>query len=1110
MTIELLKKQLSPILFDHNPGPFGKLIYEKDKYYGFSFLDVLTQQGGRRANFYLTVRNITQTALALVVGNYISKMPSKGNLLTPVTYTAAVVHLYLISREFDFALTFPTCAATLLSAWKIVRLDASILDKNYIKFSLPFVFLISQMFWYKLAYPLIREDIKGEEWIEILASKKVKKGRLGIQANLSLFNDWLRANPHINLKDQLNLKDPQGNTFLHYLNFENVNDFELSILKEFLKNGLDLNTKNNLGQTPLHTALLRRDWKSIQSLIELGANVKDQDKKGNTIYHLACHQLAQSNDPAFYNSVLALLNAESLTHKDKKGNTIFHHLLQTVELNRPLLIDLIRKILNKVKSDQPLFQLNNYGKTPLMILVEKDQSGLLYDIDPFLHDPDYDNKFLPPSEMLKVGTPNPFTQVNPRQHPRLTVLAGIRFLCLETSNHDLLKCILRYHPFALSKGCHNFLSLSKYRSIIAAYEQRLPSSTEWFQEEIGLSISNYPLPKNLEEIPSVTGVELKLSREKLQHMLVNVFFLLADLFNQVRVNSTESKLLNYINIEQHGRRDGIIDVSWKHYLLTYRKGLRALFKVLYERQNILGAPIAPSFGRKDNELTSLEKSQREELNVYFDNRINQLIHITSKLTGWSFERLAQHPNSTDLLPFLAKEEDLQDFFDKRRKENTKITYEECLDELLVKNKLVTSLKAEATQNPDLIMQRCSAVMDFCLVGLRCGVRYESDFFAWYRQLNGETPDIPLDERVFRFLAQKRLNFFDIIVKGMGNIWGIGDISHLHNAALALIGKEIGLLGHSQAYKNDVCSPWGTRSSTEINNIRARFLGEFDLIHTPSTVIDLLEDAVNGSKSIFGDRIPRTKIFPFILVEQWLKENIEKFIPFEKRVELEKEASELFNEEWQMQNPHKKKQDEINKYVKESYYWSNLYKDNLFTREAIKAILLHLRTSEIEKPYLTEKFNLFSRIKFEIFQRNPYAFSIDSLKTKVCLILEFEKVQYPVSVRLIYNDKELSKSPIILPHLEFFPPGSRRLPREIPSQLEYSPYLMIKDSQISQDLYLHNNKGSFFVLVNKGNQKRQKYKVSYEFITEIKYGYSIVDEGEVFQDDFSDEKKSGRF
>jgi hypothetical protein len=594
-------------------------------------------------------------------------------------------------------------------------------------------------------------------------------------------------------------------------------------------------------------------------------------------------------------------------------------------------------------------------------------------------------------------------------------------------------------------------------------------------------------------IPSVTGQELSLSREKLKHMMVNSFFLLADLFNQVVVDPLQSRSLNYIDIEKHGRNDSIIDISWKNYLLTYRKGLRALFKVLYNRQNIAGAPIAPSFEKSDNDLTSQEKVQREELYVYFDNLINQLIHITSKLTGWSFERLAQQPNPEGLLLLMTPEESV----------SPQVSSADIVDELLAKNKLETPLKAETIQNSDMIMQRCSAIMDLSIVSFHCGARYESDFFAWYRQLTGETPNIPLDERIFRFLAEKRSNFFDLVIKQFGAMQGLNDINNLHNEALFIVGKQLGLPGHNQAYTHDVFSPFVNLPLTQKIIALIPLLFLFNLLHTPSKIIDTLEEAINGSKAVFGDRIPHTKVFPTELVKQWLKENIEKFIPATKRSELEKEALEVFNQEWQVQNPHQNKEDEINKYIKESYYWSHLYKNNLFTREAIKAILLHLRPSELEKPYLTENFNIFHAIKFAK-QRwtsgTPFSKQIE-------LTLVFEKPRASSAVKLQLNIGELSESAFDLDLPVFsYELGRHLFSYELESRQKHTSKKSIVNSEITFSLFLKENKGSFSVLVDTGPQSYQTYKVQYSFNGD-NYSYSIEDTGEVIQNNFSEEKKS---
>jgi ankyrin repeat protein len=56
-------------------------------------------------------------------------------------------------------------------------------------------------------------------------------------------------------------------------------------------NGIEVDSLNVLGQTPLHVACMRRNWPVVRLLIQAGANTKITDRRGHTPGHL-CHKRA--------------------------------------------------------------------------------------------------------------------------------------------------------------------------------------------------------------------------------------------------------------------------------------------------------------------------------------------------------------------------------------------------------------------------------------------------------------------------------------------------------------------------------------------------------------------------------------------------------------------------------------------------------------------------------------------------------------------------------------------------------------------------------------------------------------------------------------------------
>ena len=74
------------------------------------------------------------------------------------------------------------------------------------------------------------------------------------------------------------IRDKSENSILHITN-------NLDIVKTLLSLGLDINCRNQLGRTPLHNAILKRNFEVAELLIKNGSNVNVKDVDGNTCLH---------------------------------------------------------------------------------------------------------------------------------------------------------------------------------------------------------------------------------------------------------------------------------------------------------------------------------------------------------------------------------------------------------------------------------------------------------------------------------------------------------------------------------------------------------------------------------------------------------------------------------------------------------------------------------------------------------------------------------------------------------------------------------------------------------------------------------------------------------
>lgn len=98
----------------------------------------------------------------------------------------------------------------------------------------------------------------------------------------------------LNYKENPNLTDFFGTTLLHFtaIDHHDYND----IVEKLIKAGANVNAQNNCKQTPLHLAVLRRNWKVIDTLIAYNSNVNIQELKGNTALHFAIDMLWSRRD----------------------------------------------------------------------------------------------------------------------------------------------------------------------------------------------------------------------------------------------------------------------------------------------------------------------------------------------------------------------------------------------------------------------------------------------------------------------------------------------------------------------------------------------------------------------------------------------------------------------------------------------------------------------------------------------------------------------------------------------------------------------------------------------------------------------------------------------
>eukprot|EP01112_Ceratiomyxa_fruticulosa_P011415 TRINITY_DN3095_c0_g1_i1.p1 TRINITY_DN3095_c0_g1~~TRINITY_DN3095_c0_g1_i1.p1 ORF type:complete len:883 (+),score=188.59 TRINITY_DN3095_c0_g1_i1:158-2806(+) len=87
---------------------------------------------------------------------------------------------------------------------------------------------------------------------------------------------------------KLSLPPQEDWTILHNVSFgKDLSRYLPYLVKE---KGLDINQKNERGETPLHIAILKENFETIQTLLDLGASLQLNTNQGNSPLYIACER----------------------------------------------------------------------------------------------------------------------------------------------------------------------------------------------------------------------------------------------------------------------------------------------------------------------------------------------------------------------------------------------------------------------------------------------------------------------------------------------------------------------------------------------------------------------------------------------------------------------------------------------------------------------------------------------------------------------------------------------------------------------------------------------------------------------------------------------------
>jgi ankyrin repeat protein len=155
------------------------------------------------------------------------------------------------------------------------------------------------------------------------------------------------------MQNELEARDSQGRTPLHLA----VLRQSKSEVRQLLKRGAPVDTQQNDGSYPLHSAAAHINIGIAALLLEYSADPNVLNKKGETPFHMARRNSRMMELFAMHNGLLSI--------QDDSGNTPLHLYLQSKQID----YEITAKLLKLESADVNLS--NNAGSTPFHILITK-------------------------------------------------------------------------------------------------------------------------------------------------------------------------------------------------------------------------------------------------------------------------------------------------------------------------------------------------------------------------------------------------------------------------------------------------------------------------------------------------------------------------------------------------------------------------------------------------------------------------------------------------------------------------------------------------------------------------------------------------------------------
>ncbi len=243
----------------------------------------------------------------------------------------------------------------------------------------------------------------------------------------SAFKELIEQNADVNARNAA------GNTPLHQAIKENHMHFATALIKDWKTN---LETENNLGETPAVLLMVKNKFNAFKLLIDKGADIHRQYQNGDTLLNLAIKQ----NKVSF-----ALMLARKPNSNPGSQNNVGMTALHLAVENKQK--DVVTALLRRSPNDIDINRRDHFGRTPIFIASEKNGSEII-------------------SKLLKNGADPNMGDIMSGVTPLINAIDSNNF---QTADTLMMYPSTNFDPYATTNELKTFVNKPEVTALHLAY-----------------------------------------------------------------------------------------------------------------------------------------------------------------------------------------------------------------------------------------------------------------------------------------------------------------------------------------------------------------------------------------------------------------------------------------------------------------------------------------------------------------------------------------------------------------------------------------------------------------------------------------------------------------